>query len=75
MYFTAYSSGKVVTPSDATLLNFKTLYVGGTGTVTLIDETGASVLFSGVPSGSYLWIKGTKVMATGTTATLIVALT
>lgn len=74
MYFTSFSSGKVVTPSDATLLSFKALYVGGTGAITLIDETGASVLFSAIPVGSYIWCKGTKVMATGTTATLIVAL-
>lgn len=73
-YFTAFSTGKVITPSDATLQAFRALYIGGTGTVTLIDESGASVLFSAIPVGTYLWIGGTKVMATGTTATLIVGL-
>lgn len=72
--FSSYSTGKVIVPSDATLQLFKCLYVGGTGTVTLIDESGTSVLFSAVPVGAYLWIGGTKVMATGTTATLIVGL-
>lgn len=72
--YSSYSTGKVVTPSDATLLAFKALYVGGTGNVTLIDESGTSVLFSALPVGSYIWCAGSKVMATGTTATLIVAL-
>lgn len=72
--FSSYSTGKVIVPSDATLQVFKSLWVGGAGTVTLIDESGTSVLFSGVPAGAYIWVGGTKVMATGTTATLIVGL-
>lgn len=71
-YFPFFSTGKVITPSDATLQDFKSLYIGGTGTVTVIDDSGTSVLFSGVPTGFILPIAGTKVMATGTSATLIV---
>lgn len=72
MYFPTFGTGKVLTPSDATLFTFKALYVGGTGNVTLIDMSGTSVLISAVPVGTILPIGGTKVMATGTTATLIV---
>lgn len=71
-YFPFFSSGKVIAPSDATLQDFKSLYIGGAGNVTLIDDTGTSVLFSGIPAGGTLFIAGTRVMATGTTATLIV---
>lgn len=71
--FTSFSTGKNVVPSDATLLQFKNLYVGGTGNITYIDEAGTSVLITAIPVGTILPIRGTKVMATGTTATLIVA--
>lgn len=72
MYFPTFSTGKVLAPSDATLQAFKSLYVGGTGNITLIDMSGASVLISAIPVGTFLPIGGTKIMATGTTATLIV---
>jgi hypothetical protein len=64
-----------VTPSDATELRFKALYVGGAGNVALIPKDGsAAVTFTGVTAGSILPVEGTKVMATNTTATAIVAL-
>lgn len=69
-----YGDAVVVVPSDTTQVNFKALYVGGTGTVTLITEGGASVLISAIPVGTILPIRGQKVMSTGTSATLIVAL-
>jgi hypothetical protein len=68
------SDAFVVTPSDDTVLkNVRSLYVGGTGHVTVITAEGRSCLFSAVPVGTILPIRCTKVMA-ATTATLIVAL-
>lgn len=72
-FFTSWSTGKNVTPSDVTVLNFGSLYVGGTGNITYLDDAGTSVLLSAIPVGTIFNISGTKIMATGTTATLIVA--
>lgn len=66
----------VVTPSDVTQLGFSTfgLWVGGAGALTVIMADGETVLISGVPAGSLLPIQVIQVKATGTTASLIVAL-
>jgi len=65
-----------VTPSDAT--NFtsgacKGIYIGGAGNVTAIVG-GVAVLFTAPPVGSILPIAATRVNATGTTATVMVAM-
>lgn len=67
---------RAVTPSDATGIRFKALYVGGAGNVAIIarDDTDAVTLV-GVAAGSIIPVEGTKVMSTNTTATDIVALT
>lgn len=68
------TGGVAVTPSDSTPLNFNQLYVGGTtGTVVVTTADGSILTFSGVPTGTFLPIKGTRVRA-ATTATLILAL-
>lgn len=66
----------VVTPHDVNLLKApcRSLWIGGAGTLTVITLGGDSVLFSGIPAGTIIPIQATRVMATGTTATLIVAL-
>lgn len=64
----------VFTPSDSTVAYFDALYIGGTGNVTLITAKGNSALFSNLPAGIVLPQAGSKVMATGTTATLITAM-
>lgn len=66
----------VVTPSDATVLVVtRGLYIGGAGNVNVTMEGDqADVLFSGVPAGTVLPIRVSKVKSTSTTATLIVAL-
>jgi len=66
----------VVTPSDsADLTNVATrLYVGGTGNVNVIMAGGETCLFSAVPVGTILPIRVSRVLATLTTATLVVAM-
>jgi hypothetical protein len=66
----------VVTPSDSADLSFVTraLWVGGAGTITLIDLSGNTTLFSGILAGTWLWIRATRIKATGTSATLIVGM-
>jgi hypothetical protein len=75
-----YASGSsenaaVVTPSDSTVLTpFNALYIGGAGNVAVTTLGGNVVTFTAPPVGSIIPIRGTKVMATNTTATLIVVL-
>jgi hypothetical protein len=75
-----YASGSSETalltlPSDSTLIGpFNALYVGGAGNVAVTTINGQVVTFTAVPVGTILPIRGTKVMATNTTATFILAL-
>lgn len=63
-----------VTPSDATEVRARALYIGGAGNVTLLaDAQSSAVTFTGVPAGTILPCGAYKIMA-ATTATLIVAL-
>lgn len=67
-----------ITPSNATDLSaekIKALWVGGAGDVAVIGVSDAgAITLSAVPAGTLLPVMVTKVMATGTTATLIVGL-
>lgn len=67
--------GEVVTPSDVTPLAnpARSLYVGGTGNISVEMYGGGTILFSNVPVG-ILPIQVTRVNSTNTTATLMVAL-
>jgi hypothetical protein len=70
-----FQFGEAVTPSDATVQasgRFNALYCGGAGTVALL--TGGNVVSYTVPAGFVLPVGGTRVNATGTTATLMVAM-
>lgn len=67
-------SAATVTPSDTADNTFSYLYVGGTGNVSVVTETGQTVTFTSFPAGAYLWLRVVKVRATGTTATNIVGL-
>lgn len=74
-------NGEAVTPNDGTDLNYTTraIWVGGAGNISVIfkgdrGQSGQTVLLSGIPAGTLLPIAVTRVRATGTTATLIVAL-
>lgn len=65
-----------VVPSDTVDLEpgCRALYVGGTGNITLITREGRTELIEAIPVGTQLNIATKRVMATGTTATLIDAL-
>lgn len=66
-----------VTTSDTTIFVQPTraLYVGGAGNITVdMADGGPSVLFVGVQAGTVLPIQVTRIYATATTATNIVAL-
>jgi hypothetical protein len=66
-----------VVPSDTVALASPTskVYVGGAGALTVImNGDTAAVTFAAVAAGAMLDISVTKVMATGTNATLILAL-
>lgn len=65
-----------VVPSDTTDLTVlpRALYVGQTGDVTARLAGGQTVLFKAAQAGSVLPVRAARVMATGTTATGIVAL-
>lgn len=74
----SYDKAALVTPSDvADLITVQpalSLWVGGAGNVRVTTVRGDDILFSGVPAGTLLPIQVTRVFATNTTATLIVAL-
>lgn len=71
----ACDNAAAVTPSDSTLLTpFQGIYVGGAGNVAVTTVGGNVVTFTAPPVGSIIPIRGVKVMATNTTATLLIAL-
>lgn len=70
------TGGYPVTPNDTTkLVDCRALYVAGAGDVAVRMTGDGSVLtFKGVPGGTLLPVQCVNVMATGTTATFILAL-
>ena len=74
--YNSLGGGAAVTPSDSVALTNVTraIWVGGAGAIAVILQNGATVTLSGVPAGTMLWLRASQVKATGTTATLIVAL-
>lgn len=81
----SYNRYVAVTPSDTVAIGEttagdgnakapKALYVGGAGNLVAVQPDGRVVTFTGVPAGSVLPITVTRVNATSTTATAIVAL-
>lgn len=59
-----------ITPNDSTDLTVtpRAIYVGGAGTLTMLDQNGGSVQYT-VLAGQVLPFRATRVTATGTTAT------
>lgn len=72
-----YGSGRwsSITPSDTVNLleRPRAIYVGVSGDITALDTTGLSSTFKSVPIGEW-HIHPTRVMATGTTATNLIAM-
>lgn len=70
------ASAVSVTPSDGGDLAqpSRALYVAAAGNLAVRMLTGEAATFASVPAGSLLPIRVTRVLATGTTATGIVAL-
>ena len=70
--------GANITPNDTNLLAriTRSIYVGGAGAVavTLAGDGTTVTTFSAVPVGTVLPVAATRVMSTGTTATLLVGL-
>lgn len=63
-----------VTPSDATIVGARALYIGTTGNVAVqADAQSSAVTFTNVPVGMFP-VSAYKVMSTNTTASGIVAL-
>jgi len=71
---TGYNGAATVTPSDTTVIIGRAIYVGGAGNVALTTAAGTVVTFTAPPVGSIIPVAFSKVMATNTTATLLVAL-
>lgn len=71
-----YSSALAVVPSDTVPVTCRAIYIGGAGSVTVTPKGGAAVVFTAPPVGSILPIQLDQglINATGTTATLMVAL-
>jgi hypothetical protein len=69
------SNAASVTPSDTVDLPTasKRLWVGGAGNVKVNTVGGSTVTYTGVLAGSYLIVRASRVYATLTTATNIVA--
>lgn len=71
-----YRHGGAITPSDTVDMSnvSRAIYVGGTGTITYISEQGETVaLLGNIPVGAVLRVCASRVKATGTTATNLVA--
>ena len=65
-----------VTPSDTTDLANVTrgVYVGGAGDLTVINAAGVTITFKAVPVGTLLPIRVSRIKATLTTASNLIAL-
>lgn len=70
----AWRGGAVTTSDSADIENTRSLFVGGAGDVKVTLLGGSVLTFSGVGAGTFMPIQATRVWATGTTATLILAL-
>lgn len=65
-----------VTPSDSTDLDnvSRGIWVGGAGDISLITKGGTTLTFVGAVAGTTIPIRASRIRATGTTATGLVAI-
>jgi len=62
---------EAITPSDSARQSYEFLFVGGAGTVTIEPEGTTTTVQLTVPAGGYVWCRTSRILATGTAATLI----
>jgi hypothetical protein len=69
------SHAAAVVPNDNSDLPFasKRLWIGGAGSVSLATVGGDTVTYASVPAGTYLLVRAARVLATGTSASAILA--
>jgi len=70
----AYDAAAVTLSDSTELAPTRALYIGGAGDLKVTMAYGTEVTFSGLSAGSILPIQVTKCFATGSTATLVLAL-
>jgi len=72
----SFEYAAAITTSDTVSLTgiTRAVYVGGAGNITAIMSNGDAVLFTAVPVGTVLPIRCTRINATATTATLLIAM-
>lgn len=72
----SFEYAAAITTSDTVSLTGVTraVYVGGAGNITAIMSNGDAVLFTAIPVGTVFPIRCTRINATATTATNLVAL-
>ena len=72
----ASAGGFAITPSDTIVFGSTTrgIYVGGLGNVNAVLVNGDTVLFTAVPVGTILPIQAKQVLATLTSASLLVGM-
>jgi hypothetical protein len=65
-----------IEPSDSIPLPemSRAIFIGGAGTLRLVDASGNTVTFEGLVGGSILPVRAQMVLGTGTTATGLVAM-
>ena len=71
-----HSNAVVVSPSDSADLGYVTraVYVGTTGNMKVTMQDSGTVLFTGIPAGTTLPIRASRIWSTTTTASTIIAL-
>lgn len=69
-------NGAAVTPSDTVDLPTASrfIWVGGAGNIALITVGGDTITLNGCLAGTMLRVRASRILATGTTATNLVAL-
>lgn len=70
------TGGFAVVPSDTVDFSelSRALYIGGAGNLVVVMQNGNVLTFVGVPAGTVLPVRASRVNSTSTTATNIVAL-
>lgn len=69
-----YQGAKAVTPSDTVNQQGRSLFVGGAGNVAMVTVGGDVLTFTGVTANSIIPVEFTRINATNTTATALLAL-